>query len=103
MMKMEIFRCHLQIIHLLCRYRYGDIFQIKTGPIRQYWIGDAEGRVAEELMNMKECSGRTQLKVPAFSDEFLFLTRDLERAKVWQNIKIYKQIYCFFIEIKNVI
>ena len=29
-----------------------------------------------------QCSGRSQLKEPAFGGDFLFLTRDLERAKV---------------------
>lgn len=63
--------------------RFGEIFELKGGPIRQYWIRDAEGSLAFALMSeQRACAGRSQLKEPAFGDEFLFLTRDLQRAKV---------------------
>lgn len=72
------------------RLKYGDIFRLKTGPIRQYWITDAEGPLAEKLYNMEACSGRSQLKEPAFGGEFLFLTRDLERARVRVGLYVYR-------------
>lgn len=67
---------------LLCRF--GELIQLKTGPIRQYWVTNVEGDLASELLNTLECSGRSQLKEPAFGDEFLFLTRSVPKARVSQ-------------------
>jgi hypothetical protein len=58
------------------------MFEVKTGPITQYWITDAEGELATELLNTLDCSGRSQLKEPAFGNDFLFLTREVDRARV---------------------
>ena len=63
------------------RCRYGDIFTIKTGPVRQVWVCDEA--MVSEMMAMDECSGRSQLpdgNTP-FGKNFLFLTRDPLRAK----------------------
>ena len=58
------------------REQFGDIFTIKTGPIRQVWVvGEA---MVDEMYSLPACSGRSQLpagKTP-FGDEFLFLKRD---------------------------
>ena len=72
------------LVDILKKYRkhYGDLVELRTGPIRQYWITDTNCNLAIELLNDKKCCGRSQLKEPAFGDEFLFLTRELNVAKV---------------------
>jgi len=64
------------------RLKYGDLVQIRTGPINQYWVTAPETALAAQLLSSKECSGRSQLKEPAFGDEFLFLTRDVDQARI---------------------
>ena len=59
------------------REQFGDIFTIKTGPIRQVWVvGEA---MVDEMYSLPACSvGPSQLpagKTP-FGDKFLFLKRD---------------------------
>jgi hypothetical protein len=68
---------------ILREYRcaYGDVIHLKTGPINQYWVTAPESPLASQLLHLKSCSGRSQLKEPSFGDDFLFLTRDLERAR----------------------
>jgi hypothetical protein len=58
------------------------MFEVKSGPIVQYWVTDAEGDLAAELLNTFDCAGRSQLKEPAFGNDFLFLTREVDRARV---------------------
>lgn len=78
--------------------KYDPIMQLKTGPITQYWITDAEGILAEDLYNKEECSGRSQLKEPAFGGEFLFLTRDLIKARVsLLYIHVYIRYYTLYL------
>ena len=67
---------------LICRY--GDLFQLKVGPNRQYWFTDASGELVTSILNMEEFSGRAQPKSQDFGKEFVFFVRDLERAKVSQ-------------------
>lgn len=63
------------------RCAYGDVIHIKTGPINQYWVTVPDSPLASQLLQLKSCSGRSQLKEPSFGEDFLFLTRDVERAK----------------------
>jgi hypothetical protein len=58
------------------------MFEVKTGDIVQYWVTGAEGELAAKLLNTLDCSGRSQLKEPAFGNDFLFLTREVDRARV---------------------
>lgn len=67
---------------MLLRYReqYGDLFTIKTGPIRQVWI--CNEAIADRVYSSRACAGRSQLpngEAP-FGKDFLFLTREPEAA-----------------------
>jgi len=64
------------------RKRFGDLFELKTGPVKQYWITDPNGSITWNVLNEKNCSGRSELMETAFGDEFLFLTRNADKAKV---------------------
>ncbi|GMI42429.1 hypothetical protein TrCOL_g11608 [Triparma columacea] len=61
------------------RREHGPIFLAKTGPVTQVWVDDAE--IANDLFSMESAAGRSQLKKPVFGGDFLFLVRDVERAK----------------------
>ncbi|GMH87529.1 hypothetical protein TrST_g13300 [Triparma strigata] len=61
------------------RREHGPIFLAKTGPVTQVWVDDAE--IANELFSMESTAGRSQLKKPVFGGDFLFLVRDVERAR----------------------
>ena len=58
------------------RIQYGQIFTMKTGPIRQVWIADES--MVDEIYSMEDCSGRSQLPAAEtpFGEKFLFLKRD---------------------------
>jgi len=61
------------------RREHGPIFLAKTGPVTQVWVDDAE--MVNELFSMESATGRSQLKKPVFGGDFLFLVRDVERAR----------------------
>eukprot|EP00520_Triparma_pacifica_P001735 CAMPEP_0118632704 /NCGR_PEP_ID=MMETSP0785-20121206/591_1 /TAXON_ID=91992 /ORGANISM="Bolidomonas pacifica, Strain CCMP 1866" /LENGTH=312 /DNA_ID=CAMNT_0006523501 /DNA_START=75 /DNA_END=1010 /DNA_ORIENTATION=+ len=61
------------------RRELGDVFIVKTGPIRQVWIDDED--VAARLYTMESASGRSTLSKPVFGGDFLFLVRDVDRAR----------------------
>eukprot|EP00325_Prymnesiales_sp_UTEX-LB-985_P001523 CAMPEP_0174703368 /NCGR_PEP_ID=MMETSP1094-20130205/7341_1 /TAXON_ID=156173 /ORGANISM="Chrysochromulina brevifilum, Strain UTEX LB 985" /LENGTH=445 /DNA_ID=CAMNT_0015901281 /DNA_START=8 /DNA_END=1345 /DNA_ORIENTATION=- len=58
------------------RKEFGNIFTIKTGPIRQVWVADEA--MVDEIYAMPACSGRSQLPAAEtpFGEKFLFLKRD---------------------------
>jgi len=63
------------------RQEFGDIFTIKTGPIRQIWVADEE--MVDKIYSVPLCSGRSQLPAAEtpFGEKFLFLMRDPEKAQ----------------------
>lgn len=68
-------------ILLSYRQAYGDIFTVKTGPIRQVWVADE--KMVDEIYSLAPCSGRSQLPAAEtpFGEKFLFLMRDPQRAQ----------------------
>ncbi|GMH58843.1 hypothetical protein TrRE_jg12723 [Triparma retinervis] len=61
------------------RRQLGPVFMAKTGPINQLWIDD--DHLASKIYAMEEASGRSQLSKPVFGGDFLFLVRDVNRAR----------------------
>ncbi|GMI17646.1 hypothetical protein TrLO_g13869 [Triparma laevis f. longispina] len=61
------------------RRDHGPIFLVKTGPITQVWVDDID--LANTLFSMESAAGRSQLKKPVFGGDFLFLVRDVKRAR----------------------
>lgn len=60
------------------RARYGPIFLMKTGPVKQIWIGDLE--TLRRVYDLPECSGRPASFADPFGN-FLFLTKKPEDAE----------------------
>ena len=63
------------------RHQFGEVFTIKTGPIRQVWVTDE--KLVDEIYSLPECSGRSQLPAAEtpFGEKFLFLMRNPEKAQ----------------------
>eukprot|EP00966_Prymnesium_polylepis_P277289 6406977-Prymnesium_polylepis.2 len=66
---------------ILRRYRrqFGDVFTVKTGPIRLVWLCD--DALVDEVYAREACSGRSQIKEEPFGKKFLFLVRSPVAAK----------------------
>ena len=59
------------------RLKYGNLFTIKTGPVRQVWVS---GPLADTILSRPEAAGRPTLSTSPFGEDFLFLVRQPERA-----------------------
>jgi len=60
------------------RARYGPIFMLKFGPMRQVWIGDL--KLLQNIYDREDCSGRPAPWKDPFGGNFLFLVREPARA-----------------------
>ena len=52
---------------------------VKTGPVTQVWVDGSD--LITQLFQLDAAAGRSQLKEPVFDDDFLFLVRNVSRAR----------------------